>query len=181
MIGKLPKKDIIALLYITILTVIALVYGFSTIPSPVAQREKSYDHQRVVHLGQLKYSIDEAYRKTYQLPNTLSEISENVYSPSMPLEKTDPETKAAYEYTKVSNSPPSFKLCATFTTDSMNEDPYAYDDANYNYSSFSNDFKHPKGHYCFTFTPNSYYPTPSPQVTTYPTTTTPPSRKPVLQ
>ena len=155
MIGKLPKKDIIALFFITSLAAVALGYGFSTIPTPADQRMRSYDHKRVSDLGQLKTAIDDTYQKSSQMPQALDEIPNANYSPES-LTKNDPENKAPYEYRILSDYPPSYQLCATFTTDSSKENTTAYDDENYDYSTYAPDFKHPKGHYCFTFQPASY-------------------------
>lgn len=147
MTGKLLNKDTWSLIYITALTVAALLYGFSTIPSPSQQRDIKLDHERVSDLGQLNFSINEYYTNHEQLPKSLDELTDNAYAPGTPLIKEDPVTHQQYEY--IITSLTSYKLCATFASDSTKEAQYAYDEDNYNYSSFSDNFKHGKGHICF--------------------------------
>jgi len=147
MTEKLPNKDIFSLIYISALAVAALLYGFSTIPSPSQQRDIKLDHQRVSDLGQLNYSIDAYYTTNQQLPQSLDMITNNSYSSGTPLIKNDPETNKPYEYIVTSDT--SYKLCATFATDGTKEDQYTYDDTNYSYASFSSAFRHGKGYLCF--------------------------------
>lgn len=147
MTGKQLNKDSLGLLYMSVLAIAALVYGFSTIPSPTQQREIKLDHQRVSDLGQLTYSINEYYTTSQQLPKSLNDVTNNSYSSGTPLIKNDPETNKPYEYIVTSQT--SYKLCATFTTDSTKEDRYTYDETNYTYSSFSDGFRHGKGYVCF--------------------------------
>jgi hypothetical protein len=97
-------------------------------------------------LGQLQYSIEAYYRINNQLPQTLDVLKENSYSPSESLDKTDPQNKQNYEYTI--KSPIDYTLCATFTTDSMQQKE-AYDEENYLYETYKNKFSHPQGHHCF--------------------------------
>ena len=155
------RNSIIMLIFATILTVVALIYGFSAIPSPMQQRVLKLDHKRVSDLGQLQYSVEDYYQNNGILPQTLDVLEENSYSPSETLDKTDPETKKPYEYTLV--TPNSYKLCATFTTDSSQQSS-SYDDENYTYDTYKSKFKHPKGYYCFTLhvRANLYNPSPIP-------------------
>lgn len=154
-------KTNLMLVFATVLTVLALLYGFSTIPSPAKQRDLKLDHKRVTDLGELQYSIDEYYRTNYILPASLNEVKPTSYSYlSKELSKTDPETNQPYEYSKISDK--KYQLCATFTTDSES-DMDEYDSENYSYSSYKNKFKHPEGRYCFELdTPVVYRPYPSP-------------------
>ncbi len=142
------NKDIIMLIYLTVLTVIALVYGFMTIPNPSDQRKVRLDQQRVTDLGQLQYAIDDQYRLDQALPETINDIRDNSYSPSQSLIKTDPETGASYEYKM--GTPMTYQLCATFTTDSEKEKMTA-DENNYSYASFKSKFPHGIGKKCFDF------------------------------
>jgi hypothetical protein len=142
---KKRTKDSLMIFFATILTIIALVYGFMTIPNPAKQRALTLDHQRVNDLGQLQYSIEDYYKQNNQLPKTLEILTQNMYSPSSQLTKTDPETNKLYDYTQTGST--TYQLCATFATDSLKED--TYDEKNYNYNSFRNKFQHPAGRYCF--------------------------------
>jgi hypothetical protein len=145
------NKTYFMLGFTAILAIIALVYGFSTIPSPAQERLLQFDHRRVSDLGKIQYSIDDYFRTNEQLPHDIDSLHSNVYSYSESLSKADPETKQPYEYQVL--TPNRYRLCALFMTDSRTETySYSYDDENYNYSSFKRKFEHPKGPYCFDFT-----------------------------
>ncbi|HWY79896.1 MAG TPA: hypothetical protein VNW29_06075 [Candidatus Sulfotelmatobacter sp.] len=148
MIGKQFNKDAITLAYITILTAIALVYGFTIIPSPALQQMFAIDHKRVVNLGYIQSSIDTYYQTNSQLPKSLNELTTNSYNSQEPLSKIDPQTKQPNGYIITSSS--TYKLCATFATNSSKEDVNSYDITNnYDYPTFKDKFKHPVGYYCF--------------------------------
>lgn len=148
MIGRLTKKDKIALVYITLLTLFAVVYGFSIIPSPLRQQILAYDQQRVVDLGEIQSSVEDYYQTNNTLPNSLDDLS-NTYDSSNQLDITDPQTKQPYEYTIL--NPTSYQLCAVFTHSSLNEKQSPEETTSVaNYPAFSYQFKHPAGHYCFT-------------------------------
>jgi type II secretory pathway pseudopilin PulG len=147
MIGKLNKKDIIALIYISLLSIIAVVYGFSIVPSPGQEQIFATDHKRVVDLANIQSAVDDYYQTNNTLPQSLDEITTQTNDPSTPLEKTDPQTKQPYEYTITSVY--SYKICATFTTDSTKEQPNENDTTVPDYSSYQDQFKHPSGHFCF--------------------------------
>jgi hypothetical protein len=147
MTEKQHNKDILSLGYITVLAIAALVYGFTTIPSPTQQRDIKLDHERVSDLGQINYTISEYYTNHQQLPKGLNDLPGNGYATGTPLVTTDPVTHQEYEYIVTSDT--SYKLCATFATSSTNEARYAYDENNYTYSSFSEQFRHGKGDTCF--------------------------------
>jgi hypothetical protein len=146
MIENLNKKDKFALVYITVLTIIAVWYGFSLIPSRTATMSMVYDHKRIIDLGEISDTIDDYYGNTGKLPATLGQLNYNA-DDTTPLNKIDPETKQPYRYIITSST--TYKLCATFATNSSKDDPNAYDDANEDYASFIDDFAHPAGYYCF--------------------------------
>lgn len=148
MIGKLNKKDILALSYITLLSLVAVVYGFSVIPSPASEQTIATDHKRVVDLAYIKEAVDNYYQtNTSTLPQTLDEITTRAYDSSTPLEKNDPQTNQLYEYTVT--GPYSYRLCATFTTDSSKELADTTDQTTVDYPVYKAQFVHPTGHFCF--------------------------------
>ncbi len=163
MIGKLNKKDITALIYITLLSIIAVVYGFSIIPSPASEQVLATDHKRVVDLANIQTAVNNYYQTNKALPSTLDELTTQVYDASTPLEKTDPQTKQPYEYSVSGQY--SYKLCATFATDSTKEQTNAYDTTTVSYPVYKDQFNHPVGHFCFTereqppYNPPVIYPT----------------------
>src|SRR5579872_7513909 len=145
---KQNTKNIIAIIYMTVLSVIAFAYGLTIIPSPIVVITLSLDHKRVVDLGELQTAVDSYYRDNGILPRQLSQLTTNT-DPNSPLDRTDPQTKQSYEYYQVDAI--TYKLCATFTTSSLKEDQSEtdYDITNPDYTLYSNQFKHPTGHFCF--------------------------------
>lgn len=138
---KLTKKDIFSLGYITIITIGALGYGFSEIPSPIDQRARNYDMQRVSDLQAIKSQIY-TYQDTHsQLPESLDSLATK--GSVAPLRKIDPETNVPYEYRKINDE--TYELCATFTTDSKDAQEYAN-----SYMYYEEDFYHGVGRTCFT-------------------------------
>ncbi|HSX09087.1 MAG TPA: hypothetical protein VLF93_02965 [Candidatus Saccharimonadales bacterium] len=148
MIANLNKKDIVAIVYITLLSVIAVVYALSIIPSPNTEQIIARDHKRIADLGDIKSAVDYYYQQNNILPPSLAELTTQAYSPSTSLEKNDPKTHEPYEYTVTSSY--SYSLCATFETDSTKEQPNSYDTTAEDYSIYDNQFNHGIGHSCFT-------------------------------
>ena len=146
MIAKLSKKDIVAFSYITILSIIAVVYAFSIIPSPGKEQVIARDAKRVADLSNIQTAVDNYYQTHNTLPSTLDNLKTQAYDPSTPLVKTDPQTKQPYEYSVTSTY--SYKLCATFETDSTKDQPDPNDSTTY--PVYGGDFTHPQGHFCFT-------------------------------
>ncbi len=162
MIANLNKKDIIAISYITLLSVISIGYGFSIIPSPAKQQVIAADQKRVEDLANIQTAVDYYYQTHDTLPTTLDDIKTQAYSPTTPLRRTDPTTGASYEYSVT--SPYSYSFCATFETDSNKQQADPNDTTDYSYPVYKGDFTHPIGHYCFTEReqPNyNYSPSPS--------------------
>jgi hypothetical protein len=148
MIGNMTKKDIVALSYITFLSIASVIYGFSIIPSPASEHVIATDHKRVVDLANIQSAVDNYYQTNNTLPPTLDVLTTQAYDGSTPLAKTDPQTKQPYEYSVTGQY--SYELCATFTTDSNKEKPNPDDTTVPDYSSYKDQFNHPIGHYCFT-------------------------------
>lgn len=161
MTGKY-SKDIIALIYFTILAIIALGYGFRTVPSPFDQQKINLDQKRVSDLGQISNEISTYYSYKGSLPPTLQDLKkyndENT-DPSYYLTIDDPQTTMPYMYQRSDSS--NYRLCADFAFDSATENKvYSYNSSNFN--------THPKGLYCFdnnanengSYPPN-IYPVPS--------------------
>jgi hypothetical protein len=147
MIEKLYNKETLGILYITILTIVALVWGFHLIPSPKSEQAFVYDHKRIIDLGEINDTINDYYQNNGNLPQTLDQLNYNIDDSTTSLNKIDPQTQTPYNYTIVDQS--DYKLCATFSTNSANDQANAYDDANGDYSNFIGQFEHPAGYYCF--------------------------------
>ncbi len=144
MIAKLPKKDIIALIYITVLTMIALWYGFTSVPSPQQQRDMSYDQTRMNNINAIQGAIDNYYAENTSLPTLLDDLKDD--SSLSPEELIDPQTKQPYEYAITSET--EYNVCTTFATDSSEQN----DPSSNAYYSTYDQHNHPQGYYCFTKT-----------------------------
>lgn len=155
-------KDIFFFIEMTILALVAVGYGFSLIPSPAEQKDRSLDRQRVTDLGKIKFAIDSYSLDQQQLPESLSILIASSADPTIAdTNINDPKTKNPYTYTIL--SPTMYQMCATFATDNTNlPEMDDYDNQNYEYSTYRNEFIHKKGTVCFT----EEIPLPTPQEAT---------------
>ena len=92
------------------LIVASLAYAFFLVGSPAKQRAVQLDQQRISHLSQISYAIDEYWRQHESLPETLQELGaqQRVFIESI----TDPRTGEQYEYASTGNT--TYELCAAF-------------------------------------------------------------------
>jgi len=93
---------------VIVVTLASIVGGFMVADSPKVAREKKMDAERVAHLDQLSYTLEDYYRQNEGLPENLSEKRFAQF--------VDPENKQPYEYRKIEKN--SYELCATFTRES---------------------------------------------------------------
>jgi len=141
------NKELVAFIYITFFAVIALIYGFKIIPSALTERGITYDHKRIINLGQITNSINSYYQDNFQLPQSLDKITTNANDSTTPLIKVDPQTNHPYQY--VITGLTTYKVCANFSTASSKDDPNGYDDADGDYANYKDQFPHPAGYHCF--------------------------------
>lgn len=150
-------KDIIFFTFIAALSAVALGYGLSVTPSPTEQKNLKLDHERIKDIEQLSFGIEDYYTDKYYLPSSTNELS-SIYGEYI----NDPETKKPYEYSATGAE--TYKLCATFNTDSSKVKPKTTDryGEDYNYTGEKGKFVHAKGYKCFEFTlPESLMPAPT--------------------
>lgn len=162
-------KNYIGIFILSLIVIGAIIYGFSSSGSPAHVRALKFDTQRISDINSLKYNIDDYYRTNGYLPATL-ENARPAYNRTSAI--TDPETKKSYEY--IPGSSNDYKLCAVFSVSNLND--ATKQKANYTY--YSNDFKHPKGYYCFSLSAPQPSPTPIPYV--YPAPITYPTSAPTV-
>ena len=98
---------------------IAIIAGFWLLGSPGQQRLLSLDSERINDLtqiaGELSYTVNNPDGSTAPpLPQQLPD------SVTTRADLTDPVTREPYEYRRLSDS--SYELCATFATDSKEQD-----------------------------------------------------------
>lgn len=108
---------------ITAVVVVASFIGsFFLIDSPAVARARAFDQNRVNDLSQLSAAVEDHYRINQKLPATLDELTPTrAY-----LELSDPKTNEPYKYKTTGAA--SYELCATFETESVNDEetPYMY-------------------------------------------------------
>ncbi len=108
-----PKKAKLIALITEIVILGSVVLGIVLIGSPSKQRDFANDRQRVMNLESTQSEIVNFYQAKGRLPKTLEEMVDPLVGGVV---FTDPETNEAYEYEVT--GPLSFKICATFKTDS---------------------------------------------------------------
>lgn len=129
---------------VSVVVLTGIIYGIVLIGSPMEQRAKTLDQQRVSDLTSIQSQIVYSqWQNKGDIPANLSELNDPISGYTLPI---DPETKENYEYTKVSKN--SFELCATFKTISEKNDvtrPMTYPYINENW-------QHKAERTCFTRT-----------------------------
>lgn len=95
-----------------VLAVAAIVMGFVAVGSPAKQRALRFDSQRVSDLSNIQGQVITYWTQKQKLPLALTDLNDTLSGFIVP---TDPETKAAYEYSiKAVSGKLSFELCSTF-------------------------------------------------------------------
>jgi hypothetical protein len=113
--------------------------------TPVSQQKITFDTRRLNDFREISQSVENYYRLNSVLPGSL-EILKSSYNY---LTIIDPESNEVYQY--IIDSPTSYNLCTTFSTDGKQFDRYLLDDYN---GSRKGTFK--AGYNCFTYSiPNS--------------------------
>jgi hypothetical protein len=98
---------------VSILVLVALVFGFVVAGSPVMARKIKFDNQRTSDLSSIQGAITEYYRNNNSLPVDLVTLSKSVVYYGFDMK--DPKTLEDYEYRIITNN--SYELCANFETD----------------------------------------------------------------
>lgn len=135
--------------------------GFLIIGTPVSMQLRKKDEERIAHFSAIRYAIEDYYRVTGRLPETLASMNQETgmktYNPYHSLVLQDPYTQKPYEY--VVTSTQTYDLCTEFETDTTlrrgSETP-AY------YPSYSNE--HKKGYFCIKNTLPPYLFTSTPTI-----------------
>ncbi len=132
-----------------LIILISIIWGFSVLGSPRAQRLLKYDGQKINDLQSINNQIMNYYSNKGILPKTLKEIADGNYY----ITEIDPQSQKLYEYKKINDT--TYNLCAEFNkdTNSFRDNPVLMVN---DYGGRS--WTHPAGHYCFskTINPNTY-------------------------
>ena len=149
-----------------VLVIAAIVTGFVVVGSPAKQRSIRFDNQRTSDLQNIQWQVVNYWQQKEKLPAALADLNDPLYGSLIP---TDPETKAAYEYS--TKGPFSFELCSTFALayeDTQGRGEFGYGRGG-SYASIDmvypsmpggldNNWKHEAGRTCFarTIDPEKY-------------------------
>ncbi|OHA15601.1 MAG: hypothetical protein A3H57_03205 [Candidatus Taylorbacteria bacterium RIFCSPLOWO2_02_FULL_43_11] len=94
----------------SILVVASLVWAFTVIGSPMTERLRRFDDQKVNDLENIKNNVVFFWQAKGKLPENLAALSDSISGYKAPV---DPATEAPYEFKVL--GPKSFELCATFS------------------------------------------------------------------
>jgi preprotein translocase subunit SecG len=122
----------------------SLVLGFMYTETPSQVREMRLDQTQITDLQDMQNRVEESYRVTGKLPQTLSELYVGTEVP------TAPEERASYTY-KVDTAT-SFELCGEFAYPSSRTDQSVYSQPVYDGMLIKNPYNwdHKAGAWCFT-------------------------------
>ncbi len=133
---------------IAIVSAVALA-GLFLSGSPVAERMRRLDTQRVNDLQQISYAIDTYWGMQQRLPERLDQLqtTRDVYVSSI----RDPQTQKDYDYLVTASS--SYQLCADFQALSEPTGPASLRVATLPHPDKGTPFwSHTAGHTCFSLT-----------------------------
>lgn len=133
---------------VTLMVAVVTITGLIILGSPLTERERRFDNQRVSDLRSISSSIDLYFTRTGHLPTTINDLLKPDIARLYDVAAiTDPETSTPYEYAVTGKS--SYKLCATFTrADNIKSSQMTRDMSGYSYQN-NRAWEHPAGHKCF--------------------------------
>ncbi len=142
------KSRIFWRIYMGVIILGSIIWGFSVLGSPQTQRLYKYDEQKVNDLMNLNNEVINFYSNKGTLPKTMEEMASGNYY----VAPVDPQTQKPYEYEKTNNT--TYNLCAEFNKASDGTDDSTRPVSPYEYTTWT----HPAGRYCFsqTINPNLY-------------------------
>ncbi len=134
-----------------ILVLAAIIAGFVTVGSPTKQRNLRFDGQRVSDLNNIQWKIINHWQTKGVLPEKLEDMNDQLYGDKIPM---DPESKKAYVYDVTNKT--QFKLCASFSLKSQDNEGRGNYYGGYRYGSYldtsmgeNESWKHEAGNVCF--------------------------------
>jgi hypothetical protein len=127
---------------VTVLVLIAIVFGYLNIETPAEVRERNADLVQITDLGSIQSYVVQYYTINSKLPETLADISNVSGLPQAPEGRS--------EYTYARNSASTFEICADFAYPSLPGD-YAYTTYDSGMTLKNpDDWTHKAGLWCFT-------------------------------
>lgn len=106
-------KNRIPGLFAAAVVLAAVILGLFIVGPPRVQREKKLDARRISDLQSISSSIDFYYSRHGELPESTAMLEKE---PGCRTSSSDPQTGAAYSYTRISRV--SYRLCARFSRES---------------------------------------------------------------
>lgn len=133
---------------VTLMVAAVTITGLIILGSPLTERERRFDNQRVSDLRSISSAVDLYFTRTGHLPTTIDDLLKPDIARLYDIASTtDPETSAPYEYSVMSKT--TYKLCATFThADNTKPTEMSRDLSGYFYRN-NRAWEHPAGHKCF--------------------------------
>lgn len=97
-----------------LVALLAVIYSFNVMGSPMSQRELRLDDRRVNDLQNIQYQIINYWQQKEKFPESLKDLSSPLSGFSLPI---DPEFEKGkvYEYSVKDAKKLTFELCATFS------------------------------------------------------------------
>ena len=127
----------------------SIIVGFFIVGTPVDQRNRRFDEQRVQELQMLQNQVLNYWTLKHNLPANLSLLQDDISGFVVPM---DPDSKTPYEYKIL--DPLKFELCATFARSNNDLDSRFKTAPQYAMpnDSFQQNWNHETGRTCFTRT-----------------------------
>ena len=122
-----------------------IIYGVILIGSPMQQKAKQMDGQRIDDLMSIQNQIVYTqWQNKGDIPTSTSALNDPISNYVVP---TDPETKAPYEYIRLSKN--SFQLCAVFETTNRTSTIGTTTKYNIEPTTLTENWQHDTGRFCF--------------------------------
>jgi len=129
---------------VSIIIVASIIGGFIFAGSPMKERARKLDEQRISHLSMLQMNIVDYWQSKGKLPENLLMLKDDLRNISIPQ---DPETSTEYEYEVRGTN--AFILCATFGGESNNDQPSYMNSYYYGGIRGNQSWDHAAGKSCF--------------------------------
>ena len=136
MSGGLDKRMLVVA--VGIVVVAAVVAGLLVVGSPVDERARRLDEQRVRELQELRTAVELHFRRDGVLPDSLEQV---VRRSPLPVRLTEPEGGRLYGYEVIDST--SYRLCATFSFPTPTGEASRY--------SYEKEWAHGAGRQCYRF------------------------------
>lgn len=109
-------KEYIGIVILGLIIAVVSAIGFSSIGSPLSQKDIQLDTTRLNEFSQIKRGIESYFEKNKKLPTNLKTVAEDKTYSYDDLQLNDLETKTPYKYEVLSST--SYNLCTTFSVGS---------------------------------------------------------------